>query len=108
GTGVDMPGIHRFKWWVIALALTFGVVTITWAQGGTIAYGQTVSGTLKPGTTDTWRFAGSAGDVIAVKVERVSGDLEPVLVLQDPAQQSVAGTQATSGQDTISLIQVRL
>jgi len=45
--------------------------------------------------------------VIAISVQRSSGNLEPAITLQDPSQQVVAGTQASSGQGTVTL-QVRL
>ena len=53
------------------------------AEGTDIRYGDTVSGSLKAGTTETWHFVGNAGDVIALGVERTAGDLEPALMLED-------------------------
>ncbi|MEP7284675.1 MAG: PPC domain-containing protein [Chloroflexota bacterium] len=99
---------------VVAIAGAIGValLTLSWvrsqAQGGDLPYGQAFSGSLKAGTTDTWHFVGNVGDVIAIAVERKSGDLDPVLTLQDPAQQLVAGTQAIHGEGKTALAKVRL
>src|SRR5258708_34398775 len=79
------------------------------AQGGDIAYGQSVSGALGnvKDAADIWHFSGSVGDVIALAVQRTAGDLEPVLTLTDSTQQPVAGTAAPAGSRTASLGQVR-
>jgi hypothetical protein len=78
------------------------------AQGPDINYGETVTGTLKAGETNTWHFVGNAGDVIGLIVERVSGDLEPVIAVLDSGERPVVGTQASSGQGTATLVQLRL
>jgi hypothetical protein len=102
----------RIKRWVVVGIVLLALMAILrvpgMAQGGDIRYGDTVNGTLKAGETDTWHFVGSLGDVIALNVERTSGNLEPVLTLQNSDGQPVAGTQAASGQATASLVQVRL
>ncbi len=104
----------RTQHWVIVGAVLFLVVLATltsgrsYAQGKDIRYGDTGIGTLRAGAKDDWHFVGSVGDVIALTVERTSGDLEPVLLLQDPTDRPVAGTQAAAGQGSAALIQVRL
>jgi len=104
----------RTQHWMIVGAVLFLVVLATlaggrsFAQGKDIRYGDTGIGTLKAGAKDDWHFVGSVGDVIALTVERASGDLEPVLLLHDPADRPVVGTQAASGQGSAALIQVRL
>ena len=102
----------RFRHWALAGIILLALLAFVWvrinAQGGDLHYGDTTGGTLKAGVADVWHFVGSAGDVIATTVQRASGDLEPVLLLQDPAEQPVAGTQAASGEASASLVQVRL
>src|SRR5262245_28111183 len=98
--------------WASAGLLLLAISLLVWAridaQGGDLHYGDTTAGTLKAGATDLWHFVGSAGDIIAISVQRTSGDLEPVVLLQDPAEQPIAGTQAASGQASALLFQVRL
>jgi hypothetical protein len=102
----------RVTRWIIVGAALVGLLSAFWirsnAQGGDVRYGDTVNGTLKADTADVWHFAGSAGDVIALNVERTSGDLEPALILQDSAEQPIAGTRAAAGQGSVSLVQIRL
>lgn len=102
----------RVTRWIIVGAALVGLLSAFWirssAQGGDVHYGDTVNGTLKAGTADVWHFAGSAGDVIALNVERASGNLEPSLLLQDSAEQPIAGTRAAAGQGSVSLMQIRL
>ncbi|MCC7446205.1 MAG: hypothetical protein IT324_02255 [Anaerolineae bacterium] len=104
----------RTQHWMIVGALLFLVALATlaggrsFAQGKDIRYGDTGIGTIKAGARDDWHFVGSVGDVIALTVERTSGDLEPVLLLHDPADRPVTGTQAAAGQGSAALIQVRL
>ncbi len=102
----------RFRQWTIAGILLLALFATVWARteaaGGDLHYGDTTTGTLKAGASDLWHFAGTAGDVIAVTIQRTSGDLEPVLLLQDAVEQPVVGTQAASGQAAASLVQVRL
>src|SRR5260221_13349639 len=101
----------RISRWLIAAGLLFALLAASWitsrAQGGDIPYGQSVTGTVKADAKEMWHFVGSTGDVIAISVERGSGNLEPAITLQDPSQQAVAGTQASSGQGSATL-QVRL
>src|SRR5260221_2861882 len=96
---------------VIAAGLLLVLLGASWitsrAQGGEIPYGQSVKGSIKADAKGVWHFGGSTGDVIAISVERSSGNLEPAITLQDPSQQAVAGTQASSGQGSATL-QVRL
>ncbi|HVO43482.1 MAG TPA: hypothetical protein VMT34_12705, partial [Aggregatilineales bacterium] len=100
-----------------ALASLIFVVTfiLTWSQiraqdqtARTLHYGGEVTGTLAPRVLDHWIFGGTAGEVIALKVERTSGDLLPTLTLVDPADRPVVGTQAPAGAAEASLVQVRL
>src|SRR5258708_37537870 len=96
---------------VIAAGLLLVLLAVSWitsrAQGGDIPYGQSVTGTIKADAKEMWHFVGSAGDVIAISVQRSSGNLEPAVTLQDPSQQVIAGTQASTGQGSATL-QVRL
>src|SRR5579859_2594233 len=95
---------------VIASTLLLGLA-VTWmishAQAGDIAYGQKVTGSLKSGAQDTWHFLGNAGDLIGILIAPSSGDLQPVLTVQDSTGQIVAGTQAAASQGSASL-QTRL
>src|SRR5258708_1099351 len=101
----------RISRWVIAAGLLLVLLAVSWitsrAQGGDIPYGQNVTGTVKADAKEMWHFVGSTGDVIAISVERSSGNLEPAITLQDPSHQIVPGTQPTRGQGSATL-QVRL
>jgi len=88
------------------------VIMVSWAashaQGNDIRYGETVQGEIAPGKAQEWLFNGSSADIISINVERLSGDLEPSLFLQDSDSQPVTGVQAATGQSSATLVQVRL
>lgn len=90
---------------IILVLFTLPTLARILAQGGDLRYGQTVEGQIDDDKPDAWLFAGTAGDVIALTAERASGELQPMLMLLDPAGQPVAGTQ---GQTAAVLVQVRL
>src|SRR5579859_2063197 len=91
---------------LIAGALLIGLA-VTWmssyAQAGDITYGQSVNGTLKSGAQDTWHFLGNAGDLVNIAVTPTSGDLQPLLTIQDSTGQTIAGTQAAGSQGSATL-----
>jgi hypothetical protein len=103
--------IHARRWVIagIFVVALFAVASIRGkAQGGDIPYGQTVTGSLKAGVIDTWHFIANTGDQIAVSVERTSGNLVPMVIIEDPAQQPVAGSQAAANSSRVTLSPVRL
>lgn len=58
------------------------------SEGGDllIRYGETLTGTISSEVYALfYQFTGSAGDVIDVRVERLTGNLDPVIVLRDAA-----------------------
>lgn len=77
------------------------------ARRGT-AFGEPLQAVLAPGGADDWIFVGAEGDVVALRVERTDGDLEPALLVSDAAEQPIAGTQAAKGTGSAMLVQVRL
>ncbi|MBX3080728.1 MAG: hypothetical protein KF716_03780 [Anaerolineae bacterium] len=88
-----------------ALCITV-LLVLSWArglaQGGTLRYGDTVTGTIQPGSSEEWTFIGTAGDVVLLKLSHTSGDLSPELALMDGAQ-LLAGTQAPADQPDLML-----
>ncbi len=63
------------------------------SEGGDILirYGETLGGTISSEVYALfYTFSGAAGDVIDLRAERVSGDLDPVLVLRDAGDKTLA------------------
>ncbi|MCC7206075.1 MAG: hypothetical protein IT323_02140, partial [Anaerolineae bacterium] len=90
---------------VLALAHTW---TTSRAQGGELRFGEPLDAVLASGGVDDWFFAANEGDIVALRVERTDGDLEPALLVSDADGQPIAGTQAAPGTASAALVQVRL
>ena len=60
--------------------------------GSALSYGQTIQGALAEGANQqmTYTFNGQSGDVIEIRMNRTSGQLDPLLILMDPNGQEVA------------------
>ncbi len=70
-----------------------------------IAYGATVSGLIDDqNVSDEYVFSGSTGDVIRVRMERASGDLDALVTLYDSERKQIAFDD-DSGGDKNALIQ---
>ena len=64
--------------------------------GGTIRYGETVSGSITAGRyEERWTFQAQAGEVISIAMDQTSGDLDCLLVLLGPD-----GEELTSDDDS--------
>ncbi len=62
------------------------------SEGGDliIRYGETLTGTLSDEVYALfYQFSGTAGDRIEIRAERLSGDLDPILLLRDAADSSL-------------------
>ncbi|MCA9885008.1 MAG: pre-peptidase C-terminal domain-containing protein [Anaerolineae bacterium] len=82
----------------ISAVVNAGTITVPSAQqrasqGGDtlITYGQTITGTI----TDEvyalfYQFQGQAGDVISLRAEQITGNLDPIVVLRDANEQNLA------------------
>jgi hypothetical protein len=57
----------------------------TWLQGGTpLGFGETVNGALDDQTfRQTYTFTGRANEIVAISMTRLTGDLDPYLLLTD-------------------------
>ncbi len=51
---------------------------------GTLTYGETVNAALEPGTRHHWLFEGEAGDVVAISMTALTGDMDTYLELFAP------------------------
>lgn len=63
------------------------------SQGGDtlIVYGQTLVGTITDEVfAQFYQFQGSAGDTVLITVERITGDLDPIVVLRDAVDNNLA------------------
>ncbi len=63
------------------------------SEGGDIVirYGEPLTGTISDDVYALfYQFAGSAGDVVTIRAERVTGNLDPVVVLRDAADHTLA------------------
>ncbi len=70
-----------------------------------ISYGATVSGVIDDGNvSEEYVFLGNAGDVIRVRMERASGDLDALVTLYDAERKQIAFDD-DSGGDKNALIQ---
>ncbi|MEP7293991.1 MAG: PPC domain-containing protein, partial [Chloroflexota bacterium] len=64
------------------------------SEGGdlVIRYGETLNGTISSEVYALfYQFSGTEGDTIAIRVERMSGDLDPILVLRDAGDTPLPG-----------------
>ncbi len=78
------------------------------AQGGTIQYNQTVSGTIETrNPIERWTFNGNAGESIEISMRRASGDLDCYLQLVGPNNEVIANNDDDRG-STDSRITVTL
>lgn len=62
------------------------------SQGGDtlLVYGQSITGNLNDEIfARFYQFAGSAGDVVRVRAERLTGSLDPILVLRDADERNL-------------------
>ena len=58
---------------------------VPWCSGN-ISDGETIDGNMESTTSDCgYTFAGHAGDIVTVRMERTSGDLDPVVRLMSPS-----------------------
>lgn len=53
------------------------------AQQAALTPGAQVEGLLTPGSSQTWTFAGVAGQVVSFQTETITGDLDPILSVID-------------------------
>lgn len=53
-------------------------------SAGSLSYGDSVMGTLKPATTASWSFVGQAGESVTVQLQPVDSSSDLVLTLQSP------------------------
>ncbi len=84
---------------VILLATLWAGLPPALAQGGNIAYGQSVGGYIAYGGIDSWSFYGSAGDVISITMYADGGSsLDTYLWLYNSS-----GTQVASNDDYYGL-----
>lgn len=75
----------RFKWIVILMIVGLGLPQISHAQ-----YDDTIT---NRDVTRTYMMTGEQGDTLTVSMRRLSGDLVPILALQDESQNFVARSQ---------------
>lgn len=52
--------------------------------GRDITIGQSVTGTVQPASGDLWRFSGSAGQVVTIRMEKENDELDPLMLLYGP------------------------
>jgi hypothetical protein len=70
---------------IVAIVVSFPAIS-RGADHGPIISGQTKTGTLSsPGFSDSWTFAGKAGDRVVITSARITGSLEPEIYLYPPA-----------------------
>jgi hypothetical protein len=91
------------------VAVIIAVMVVSWSRSRAqdqkiIHYGESQTGTIAVKTTEAWTFGGTAGEIIAITVERASGDLTPTVSLVDPAARPVVATQG----NPVTLSQIRL
>ncbi len=76
------------------------------SQGGDtlIVYGQALNGTITDEAyAHFYQFAGNAGDVVSITVERLTGTLDAVLVLRDYSERNLARSDDDSDTDSADL-----
>jgi hypothetical protein len=80
----------------------------TWLQGGTpLDFGETVNGKLDDQAfRQTYTFTGQANEVIAVSMTRLTGDLDPYLLLTDE-QGSILASSDDDGPSTDAQIKFK-
>ncbi|MGJ3238700.1 MAG: DVUA0089 family protein [Anaerolineae bacterium] len=74
----------------------------TASQGGDtlIVYGDTLSGRINDAVfAQFYQFEGNAGDTIAIRAERITNDLDPLLVLRNGLDVTIATNDDISPQD---------
>ncbi len=65
---------------------------------GTIAYGDTVTGNIQGATAEVrYTFTAQAGDVIDIRMNNTSGDLDPLVILYGPSGQELARDDDSGG-----------
>lgn len=72
------------------------------SEGGDIqmTYGQNLIGTISDEVYALfYQFQGNAGDVVTITAERITGDLDPIVVLRDAQEQTIV----VSDDDTVDL-----
>lgn len=78
------------------------------AQGGTIAYGQVVSGQITAKNYfETWQFTGTKGDRVQIYMEG-DGNLDPYVGLVDLATETVLAEDDDSGGNTNAYLEMTL
>ncbi len=72
---------------------------------GDFGYDQVVTGTLNRNhVEDAWRFTGTAGEVITVRMERTDGDLDTFLLLLDDQENELARNDDADNSTSVSEI----
>ncbi len=64
---------------------------------GELAYGDTVSGELEADEEHLWTFEGAAGDLITIRVETTSSDMDLVLTLEEADGATLASADSSGG-----------
>jgi hypothetical protein len=87
-----MFGLPRFGFrLLLVLALSLLVVSVAFAQGGFISYGQTVTGAISDTSPVVlYTFQANIGDLVTVKVSASAPGLDPTLALLSPGGAALA------------------
>lgn len=93
---------------LIALVAVAGVIASfqpAYAQGGTLEYGDTVSGELEVSMPDLWTFEGSTDDSIVISMD--SDEFDTLITLKD-ADGVEIGSDDDSGEEFNALLEITL
>jgi hypothetical protein len=100
---------RRLVWVLVPLYLALLFFPAQAQTRNTIVYGQTVSGRI---TNDTFRtvytFQGQQGEIIDAQLKRTNGDLDPMLILLDSANNLVASDDDSDAAYNAMLLSVAL
>jgi hypothetical protein len=75
---------------------------------GSLSYGQELQQTVDTFTDDSWTFTGRSGDQVTIEVNATDGDLDPQLVLYDPARKQIAENDDLSNSNHNSRLTITL
>lgn len=82
---------------------------VNFALAGTLTYGAPARGAIR-GTVfeQVWRFKGTAGDVVDIRMTALSGDLDSYFTLISPANDFIAANDSADGGKDAGLFSVTL